>query len=187
MYLCGGVNEANTDTITDCAAYNPVTETWDTSVEDMPTGMGRNHAASCTDGTRLYVLGGRDGKNIVGEGFADTQILTPGVGWSTGTPMPFGRGGTGKAVYHDGKCYVFGGEVWEFISPSTELKVNSLRTVYSVDVYDIATDSWSQAKVRPRAMLHRCRAQAMLRCVVLWFCSELPAAASCDCLCRADR
>lgn len=149
VYLCGGVNLANTDTITDCSAYNPVTKQWDTSIEDMAPGMGRNHAASCTDGEKFYILGGRNGKNIVGEGFADTQIYTPGVGWSFGEPMPLGRGGTGKGVYHDGKCYVFGGEVWDELAPSPAIKVNAEHTVYSVDIYDIATDSWSQGTVRP--------------------------------------
>lgn len=148
VYVCGGVNFENTDTITDCAAYDPVTKEWDESIDDMPTGMGRNHAASCTDGTSFYILGGRDGKNIVGEGYPDTQIYTPGIGWSTGAPMPLGRGGTGKGVFHDGKCYVFGGEVWEEISPSTDIKVNAERTVYSVDIYDIASNTWSQGKVR---------------------------------------
>lgn len=146
MYLCGGVNLENTDTIPDCAAYNPATGTWDDSIEDMP--FGRNHAASCTDGKSLIVLGGRNGKNIVGEGFPETQIYTPGVGWTMGEPMPLGRGGTGKAVYHEGKCYVFGGEVWDNIAPSDDIKVNALRTVYSVDIYDVATDTWTQGKVR---------------------------------------
>eukprot|EP00892_Ulva_mutabilis_P008543 jgi/Ulvmu1/6060/UM027_0038.1 len=146
VYLCGGVNLANTATIDDCMSYDPVTNQFDTSVEDMPTGMGRNHAASCTDGEKFYVLGGRSGKNVVGEGFAETQIYTPGVGWGMGEPMPLGRGGTGKAVFHDGKCYVFGGEVWEELGPSTTMKINSMRTVYSVDIYDIATDSWGQGE-----------------------------------------
>ena len=44
---------------------------------DMP--VGRNHAASCTDGTNLYSFGGRDGGNVVGPGFAETQVLSPGA------------------------------------------------------------------------------------------------------------
>lgn len=39
-----------------------------------PMLAGRNHAGSCTDGAKLYVFGGRSGKNIVGQGFSDTQV-----------------------------------------------------------------------------------------------------------------
>lgn len=35
---------------------------------------GRNHAAACTDGDKMYVFGGREGYNDVLEGFADTQV-----------------------------------------------------------------------------------------------------------------
>ena len=48
---------------------------------DMPAG--RNHAASCTDGSKLFVFGGRSGRNVVGPGFDDTQIYTPGVSLSS--------------------------------------------------------------------------------------------------------
>ena len=41
--------------------------------------VGRNHVASCTDGSRMYVFGGRSGRNTVGEGFSETQIYTPGM------------------------------------------------------------------------------------------------------------
>jgi hypothetical protein len=36
---------------------------------------GRNHAASCTDGERMFVFGGRSGKNVVGPGYSETQVL----------------------------------------------------------------------------------------------------------------
>ena len=38
--------------------------------------VGRNHAASCTDGTRFYVFGGRSGQNMVGPGFGGTQVIS---------------------------------------------------------------------------------------------------------------
>lgn len=108
---------------------------------------GRNHAASCTDGERLYVFGGRSGMNVVGPGFAETQIFQPGQGWSRGTPLPLARGGMGKAVFHEGRCFVFGGEVSTDVAVSASDKIEATRTVYRVDVYDIATDSWSEAQV----------------------------------------
>ena len=80
------------------------------------------------------------------------QIYTPGSGWEWGQPLPFGRGGMGACVCKSGKCYVFGGEVSSQQSPSTENKVSTSRTVYSVDVYDIATNTWSQATVLPHLL-----------------------------------
>lgn len=60
--------------------------------------VARNHVASCTDGDHMYVFGGRIGKNSVTEGFSDTVIYTPGVGWKYGAPLPTGRGGMGRCV-----------------------------------------------------------------------------------------
>jgi hypothetical protein len=85
--------------------------------------------------------------NACEENCAAVQIYTPGKGWTYGAPLPFGRGGMGKCVCYYGKCYVFGGEVDTNTAPSTSKKVSSSRTVYSVDVYDIETNSWGQAKV----------------------------------------
>lgn len=46
------------------------------------------------------------------------------------------------------KCYVFGGEVPKEVAPSLTAKISEQRCVYSVDVYNIDKDSWSQATVR---------------------------------------
>ena len=87
------------------------------------------------------------------------QIFTPGEGWSEGAPLPLARGGTGKAVYYNGECYVFGGEVEVAVAPSPITKVSASRTVYRVDVYNPVTDSWREDTVRcPAAVpspLHR--------------------------------
>lgn len=149
VYYCGGINKSNTKTVSNCAIYDPKTDKWTSDSKKAPNmPKGRNHAAACTDGKKLFVFGGRSGKNVVGTGFADTQILEPGKGWKSGKDLPLARGGTGKAVFHKGKCYVFGGEVSTDVKPSTSRKIETTRTVYRVDVYDIANDSWSQAKVR---------------------------------------
>jgi hypothetical protein len=37
--------------------------------------LGRNNAASCTDGAKMYVFGGRSGSSGVGKGFSETQVL----------------------------------------------------------------------------------------------------------------
>lgn len=148
IWYCGGIDGANTQTIDDCLTYDITSDAWDTSTPP-PMPAGRNHAATCSDGASMWVFGGRSGKNVVGEGFADTQIYSGGA-WSQGTPLPFGRGGMGKAVFWEGKCYVFGGEVWTEHSPIPDKPnaVDAQQTVYSVDVYDTATDTWSRGAVR---------------------------------------
>jgi hypothetical protein len=125
--------------------YTPDQNKW----EDSPPMLaGRNHAASCTDGKSMFVFGGRAGKNVVGKGYADTQIFTPGKGWKYGTSIPVARGGMGKCVCHKGFCYVFGGEVWSEEAASPSKKISSTHTVYSTDVYEIDTDKWTLDVVR---------------------------------------
>lgn len=144
------MNKQNTATLKTCMAYIPKEDVWEKSA-DMK--VGRNHAASCTDGTSMFVFGGRFGKNLVGKGYSETQIFTPGQGWKYGTPLPVARGGMGKCVCQAGFCYVFGGEVWTQDSVSTAKKISSTRTVYSTDVYEIATDSWTQDVVRATLLI----------------------------------
>ena len=50
-----------------CIRYNTVTNKWEGGIAAMPKGV--NHAAAATDGVRMYVAGGRDGRNTVGNGF----------------------------------------------------------------------------------------------------------------------
>eukprot|EP00892_Ulva_mutabilis_P001696 jgi/Ulvmu1/11527/UM078_0016.1 len=153
VYYCGGINRANTRTVSNCAIYDPETDSWTTDTSEAPNmPIGRNHAAACTDGTKLFVFGGRDGRNVVGPGFAETQILEPGQGWTMGTPLPLARGGMGKAVYHEGRCFVFGGEVSTDVAVSEADKIEPTRTVFRVDIYDISSDSWSLAQDMPQGL-----------------------------------
>lgn len=90
---------------------------------------------------------------MVANGFADVQIYNPGTNtWTTSfdvgstlQPMPFGRGGTGRAVFHQGEFYVFGGET---VSGAGAVSGN----VYDrVDVYDPQTNTWRLDKLMPTA------------------------------------
>ena len=163
IVYCGGID--GDVTIANCAEYDPATDTWDATAVP-PMAVGRNHAASCTDGTDFFVFGGRSGPNIVGEGFGETQIFRGGA-WSLGTPIPFARGGMGKAVFHQGQCFVFGGETWpQQDAPAPALGVDADRTVFTVDIYDIANDSWSRGAVRlpPRCVSSSCCCWFLLCC-----------------------
>ena len=54
----------------------------------------------------------------------------------------------GSCACTGGKCYVFGGEVPRTDPPSLALKIDEQHTVYRVDIYDIASNSWSLGTVR---------------------------------------
>jgi N-acetylneuraminic acid mutarotase len=151
IYAAGGI--VSTFTVGNCAVYDPVLNTW-TALAPMPDG-GRNHAAAATDGTKLYVFGGRKGGNFVANGYDSVMIYTPGspgswtwsgAGGSTLAKLPEARGGMGKAIYHRGEFYVFGGETLN----DPDAGPNG---VYDrVDVYDPVANTWrAEAKmINPR-------------------------------------
>jgi len=154
IHACGGIVGSTTKDF--LAVYDPTLDTW-TSLASMPAGQGRNHAAAGTDGSKLYVFGGRGlgsgPGNWVANGFADVQIYDPATDtWETSldagstlAPMPIGRGGTGRAVFYQGEFYVMGGETLS--GPGAEPG-----NVYSrVDVYDPATNTWRLEAPLPTA------------------------------------
>lgn len=152
IYVAGGIVG---DTTTKLAArFNPAKSTW-TPIAPMP--LARNHAASGTDGKRLFVFGGRGpgsgAANTVANGFAEVQIYDPasngwvvsGGGAGAPAPMPLGRGGAGKAVYVGGEFWVFGGETRD--GPGA-----TKNQVYSrVDVYNPVSNQWRAGPPLPTA------------------------------------
>jgi N-acetylneuraminic acid mutarotase len=123
----------------------------------MPFQKGRNHAATGTDGQKVYVFGGRGvgsgSNNVVANGFDHVQIYDPATNtWSasfdpgsTIAPLPIGRGGTGKAVFYKGEFYVIGGETLN--GPGAQPG-----NVYNrVDVYDPVTNTWRLEAKLPTA------------------------------------
>jgi Kelch motif protein/galactose oxidase-like protein len=98
---------------------------------------GRHHAAGGSDGSRLFVIGGRTGPNTLSAGTDDVQVFDPATGtwdWdklpaSTLPAAPAPRGGTGPAIWWQGQLYVFGG--------------STTGTVLGrVDVLDPAAGTW---------------------------------------------
>ena len=154
IYVCGGIVD-NLFTTDELAAYDPVLDSW--SAPLAPMVDGRNHAAYGTDGEKLYILGGRGpgsgDTNMVANGFADIQIYDPltntwessNDGGSSLAPMPFGRGGAGKAVYSSGEFYVFGGETLN--GPGA----NPAGVFDRVDVYDPVSNTWRLEAAMPSA------------------------------------
>lgn len=145
VYLAGGIDGAEVGTITSAAAYDPQLNSW-SNIAPMPAGFGRNHAASATDGTRLYIFGGRSGPNVVALGFSDVLIYTPSTnswqvnfdGGNPVPPLPQARGGMGKAVFFNGEFYVIGGETL----PAGTGQHPVFQTYNRVDVYNPTTRTW---------------------------------------------
>lgn len=141
IYFCGGILGGST--ITTCGRLDPVALKW-TLVASMP--LGRNHAAGGTDGSKLYVFGGRTGGNSVGNGFADVQIYNPATNtWASssnpadGIPaMPIPRGGTGHAAFvpHRREVYIMGGETQNGVNATTN------HVFARIDAFHVDTKTW---------------------------------------------
>jgi N-acetylneuraminic acid mutarotase len=138
VYAAGGIINSTTTT-NQAAVYDPVANTW-TAIASMPVGV--NHTAASTDGTNLYIFGGRTGGNVLTDGFNYVQIYNPTTNtWTSSTspgstiaPLPQARGGMGKAVYFNGEFYVLGGETADPTVPNG---------VYNrVDIYNPTTNTW---------------------------------------------
>jgi N-acetylneuraminic acid mutarotase len=119
-----------------------MTDVW-TALANMPDG-GRNHAASGTDGVKLYVFGGRRGGNFVTNGYDSVMVYDPvadtwdwsGAAGSTLAPLPEARGGMGKAIYFRGEFYIFGGETLD------DPDANANGVYDRVDVYRPLANTW---------------------------------------------
>jgi len=149
VYVAGGI--VGSSTVSNVAAYDPQTDSWSALLAPMP--KGRNHAAAATDGERMFVFGGREGGNVVTNGFDDVQIYDPSTdtwefdtqGGSTLEPLPLARGGMGKAVFYQGEFYVFGGETQSGGGATPD-------GVYDrVDVYDPVENAWRLETPMPTA------------------------------------
>ena len=136
VYVCGGI--VGSSTVGNLSVYDPVSDTWDAGgVSLPPMPVPTNHAASATDGTALWVFGGRGGGNWPQPGYDVVQRYDPLTQvWTTSNdagmplaPMPMGRGGTGKAVFQRGEFLIIGGE--------------SASAVFAdVQAYDPLQDTW---------------------------------------------
>jgi Kelch motif protein len=104
----------------------PGEDTWD-RLPDMPEGR-MAHAMVASNG-KLYVIGGRGETTRV-------LIYDRTTGWTAGAAMPNRRDHLG-AVFVQGKIYAIGGR--------------RSAIMRNVDIYDIATDTWSQGPALPYA------------------------------------
>ena len=128
VYLSGGSRHATRWTPEkNLWVLRPNSDTWD-RLPDMPEGR-MAHQMVAANG-KLYVIGGRGQSSKV-------LIYDRTSGWTEGAPMPTPRDHL-AAVLVQNKIYAIGGR-----------HSGLLR---NVDIYDIATDTWSQGPSLPRAM-----------------------------------
>jgi N-acetylneuraminic acid mutarotase len=140
VYIAGGMVNG-LSTTNQAIIYDPVADSYAPMASMID---GRNHTAAGTDGSLFWVFGGRDGPNVVSNGFADVQIYDPLTdSWESSNdmgsliaPLPVARGGMGKAVYRGGEFYVIGGET------ATGPGANPNDVYDRVDLYDPVANSW---------------------------------------------
>ncbi|MEO0513828.1 MAG: kelch repeat-containing protein [Planctomycetota bacterium] len=152
IYLNGGVTTGGVTT-NQTAVYDPATNMWST-LADSP--LARNSAAVGTDGSKMYIFGGRDGGDTPGNGFDSVMIYDPvtntwisskdttGLGANL-TPLPQARGGIVNAPFIDGEFYVIGGETVNGDGATDD------NVYFRVDIYNPTTNAWRRGVDMPTA------------------------------------
>lgn len=123
--------------------YDPATDTWTTNSE-MPTAR-QGLSTSVVNG-KIYAIGGLAGFSrsySSVETYSTVEEYNPATdNWTTKSPMPTSRGSHSANVV-DGKIYIIGGS--QDASPDRS-------HVWTVEVYDPATDTWAQKGDMPRGI-----------------------------------
>lgn len=128
FYNVGGRNVGG---FTALWAYDPVTDTWNSALTQMPTG--RAGLAVAVVGNAIYAIGGRNGTGGPNSGGKLSVVERYDIDtdtWSTVAPLLAPRSDLAAAT-KGGKIYVFGG----FDTAGT--------VVSTVEVYDPVTDTWT--------------------------------------------
>ncbi|UCC11365.1 MAG: T9SS type A sorting domain-containing protein [candidate division WOR-3 bacterium] len=135
IYMIGGSpNNIWTNMNNYVYRYDPGTDTWNTSLSNMPTARAFIQGAYW-DG-KIYVIGGMNSTYVILNLNQVYDIATDS--WSSLAPIPQARAAHGT-VAHDGNIYVIGGS-------------NLMATGFtSVSRYNTASGTWSQATSLPQA------------------------------------
>jgi N-acetylneuraminic acid mutarotase len=140
IYAIGGRGEANVEILSAAVeAYDPATDTW-TSKADMPTARTQTGIA-VVDG-RIYVIGGISShpQTVL----SAVEAYDPATNtWTKKADMPTARSVLAACVV-DGRIYVSGGA-----TKHGGMAAGTWGSVPTVEVYDPATDTWTQASDMP--------------------------------------
>jgi N-acetylneuraminic acid mutarotase len=140
IYVIGGSSgPTGWKPVPDVAIYDPSNDTWSTGT-DMPSP--RTELALVAAGDKIYAIGGIDGSSAASK---SVDVYDPATNsWSKGADLITARG-TEPACVLDGKIYVFGG---------SNGGVSSWNHFSSLEVYDIAGNSWTAKAEMPFSHSH---------------------------------
>jgi N-acetylneuraminic acid mutarotase len=135
IYVIGGLSNQSIALPT-VEMYDPETGTWEPKA-DMPTAR-MNLSTAVVDG-KIYAIGGLPG--TVGSAFSIVEEYDPMTDtWTQRADMPTARNGFGACVYNK-QIYTIGGHRME--------PTGSTAGLTTVEVYDPATDTWTQKANMP--------------------------------------
>ena len=122
--------------------YNTQTQTWSFG-PDLPKAIGSG--MSTLNGSKIHFVGGLepDKETDIGDHYI-YDLNNPGAGWVSAAPLPTPRNHLAVETVN-GLVYAIGGQLGHDV---TKLDVSV------VEVYDPATDSWSQLADLPTARSH---------------------------------
>ncbi|MCP3915860.1 MAG: choice-of-anchor D domain-containing protein [bacterium] len=114
IHVMGG--QVGTSVVSDHGVYDPGSDTWNPAGPPAPMPTAVADAAIGTDGTRVFVFGGRS-VAAPSPGLDVVQVYDPNTDiWDTSDqpgatlePMPLARAGTRRAVHYFGEFLVIGG------------------------------------------------------------------------------
>jgi len=139
IYAIGGCEIAGDRDSPTVEAYDPATDTW-TPKTDMPTA--RTLSAIAVVDERIYVIGGVFGdEDVESHALSAVEAYDPATDtWTKKADMPTARYYPAACVI-DGRIYVFGGHTKWGGGPEW--------SVSTAEIYDPATDTWTQASDMP--------------------------------------
>ena len=143
IYVIGGAGPVY-QALGTVEVYDPVTDTWKEKSE-MPTAR-QGLSTSAVNG-KIYAVGGAEcisSSCSQVETFSTVEEYDPATDtWTTKSPIPTERGWHSASVV-DGKIYIIGGS--QGYTPGY-----NYHHVLTVEVYDPATDTWSQKGDMPES------------------------------------
>ena len=124
VYAGGGADLANGTFHNELLRYDPVNNTWDTTLASSPDYHFQSQAVHFN--ARIYNMGGSD-ENLQGTNTTRIYDIATNT-WTTGAPMPQALSQMATALWN-GVIYVAGG-------------YNGVARVNTLYAYDIATNTW---------------------------------------------
>jgi len=122
--VIGGDTSGGGQNVATVEVYDPVANTWATSVSMPFTKSG--HGAVLGNNGRIYAVGGGQSGQIVGSLFEYETVTSA---WTIKSPMSFARSGLGAATSTDGRIVAIGGASTGGVTDTVEL-------------YDVNDDVW---------------------------------------------